>query len=391
MRCWRSAHGFTVVELIVTTGLVCLLAGTLLTLTRPAQEFLSVQPEAQDLQQRLRVSAAALQRRLEHAGAGPAAGALTGPLLQYVAAVYPYRLGERRPDAPAVLYRTDALSLLHVPLAAASARIRSVTPAGDVAYVEVEPNCVEPSSEPCGFADAERVIVFDRAGRAWVGTVTDVNGFVITVASSWIDVGVDLSAAVMVPVELSVYSLGIDRATGASRLMRYDGRLTELPVADHVIGLQFEYFVDPVPPLMIEENDPPTYGPIPPPWDVDRSRDAWPPGENCTFLVEAERHRPRLAALESGGQLVQAAGALFTDGPWCPDALAPNRFDADLFRVRRIDVVIRVQAALRQFRGRDPLRFRNPGVAIPVAQGVPDQDIRFSVSPDSLRPARSGS
>ncbi len=391
MRCWRSAHGFTVVELVVTTGLVLLLAGTLLALTRPAQEFLRVQPEAQDLQQRLRAGVAALQRHLEHAGAGPAAGALTGPLSRYVAAVYPYRLGERRPDAPAVLYRTDAISLLHVPLAAASARIRSVTPAGDVAYVEVEPNCVEPSSEPCGLADAERVMVFDHAGRAWVGTVTDVIGFVVTVASSWIDVSVDTSAAVMVPVELSVYSLAVDRATGASRLMRYDGRATELPVADHVIDLQFEYFVDPDPPLMIDENQPPTYGPMPPPWDVDHSRDAWPPGENCTFLVDEERHLSRVPALESGGPLPRAGGALFTDGPWCPDALAPNRFDADLLRVRRIDVLLRVQAALRQFRGRDLLRFRNPGVAIAPAQAVPDQDIRFSVSPHSLAPAYSGS
>jgi hypothetical protein len=50
-----------------------------------------------------------------------------------------------------------------------------------------------------------------------------------------------------------------------------------------------------------------------------------------------------------------------------------------------------VQAALRQFRGRDLLRFRNPGVAIGHAQAVPDQDIRFSVSPHSLAPANSGS
>ena len=124
---------------------------------------------------------------------------------------------------------------------------------------------------------------------------------------------------------------------------------------------------------------------------MDHSRDAWLPGENCTFLVDGEQHRSRLAVLESGGRLARAGAALFTDGPWCPDALAPNRFDADLLRVRRIDVLLRVQAALPQFRGRDLLRFRNPGVATAPAQAVPDQDIRFSVSPHSLAPAHSGS
>ena len=36
-------------------------------------------------------------------------------------------------------------------------------------------------------------------------------------------------------------------------------------------------------------------------------------------------------------------------------------------------------------------RLRNPGVAIAPAQAVPDQDIRFSVSPHSLASAHSGS
>jgi hypothetical protein len=52
-----------------------------------------------------------------------------------------------------------------------------------------------------------------------------------------------------------------------------------------------------------------------------------------------------------------------TDGPWCPDDINANRYDADLLRVRKVRVTVRVAS------GND---------------SVPDRSVRFDVSPRNL-------
>lgn len=88
------------------------------------------------------------------------------------------------------------------------------------------------------------------------------------------------------------YAVAAD-AAGVPQLTRYDGRLTDLPIADHVGECRFEYF-------------------------------------------------------DASGQRI--ALARFADGPWIPDAVAADRFDADLQAIRRVRVVIGVRPA-RRFAG----------------------------------------
>ena len=90
---------------------------------------------------------------------------------------------------------------------------------------------------------------------------------------------------------------------------------------------------------------------------------------------------PRLATLV----VVLLHRQFLSDGPWCPDAASTYRFDADLFRVRRIDVLVRVQASMPRFRGMNPLMFANPGTALAPLWLVPDQEVRLSVTPRNLR------
>ena len=61
-----------------------------------------------------------------------------------------------------------------------------------------------------------------------------------------------------------------------------------------------------------------------------------------------------------------------TDGPWCPGvanaggAALSNRYDADMLRVRRVSVTIRVQVAAEALRGTNPTGqtlFVHPGTA----------------------------
>ena len=86
--------------------------------------------------------------------------------------------------------------------------------------------------------------------------------------------------------------------------------------------------------------------------------------------------------------LVLLTPALLTDGPWCPDADHPNRWDADLLRVRRVDVTLRVEAAVDALRGPASVLFSRGGTANGGSSWVPDQEVRFQVSPRNLNLGR---
>ena len=105
------------------------------------------------------------------------------------------------------------------------------------------------------------------------------------------------------------YALRTD-AAGVPQLTRYDGRATDLPVADQVAGLRFEYFDAAGQPIALER---------------------------------------------------------FADGPWVPNAVAADRFDADLQAIRRVRAMVRVRPA-RTF------------VGLPLA----DLDVAIDVSPRNL-------
>jgi hypothetical protein len=85
---------------------------------------------------------------------------------------------------------------------------------------------------------------------------------------------------------MTTYWMRTDK--GTPQLMRYDGRETDLPVSDQISGLHVEYF------------------------------------DNAGSSIQLER---------------------FADGPWLPDAVSANRFDADLLAIRRVRVTLRVHAS----------------------------------------------
>jgi hypothetical protein len=66
-----------------------------------------------------------------------------------------------------------------------------------------------------------------------------------------------------------------------------------------------------------------------------------------------------------GASLSELTGAELTDGPFC--GIAPNRFDADLLRIRRVRVSLRVDAPTGSA-GRQP----------------PPMELSFDVTPPNL-------
>ena len=97
--------------------------------------------------------------------------------------------------------------------------------------------------------------------------------------------------------------------------------------------------------------------------------------------------KPAVVAWRNGAP-VRLGEAQLTDGPWCSDPDVPNRWDADLLRVRRMSMMLRVQAGQSRYRGTDPRLFRNPGTALAFARSVPDREIRFDVALRNLGLAR---
>lgn len=175
------------------------------------------------------------------------------------------------------------------------------------------------------------------------------------------------------------YYLRTDGAT--SQLMQYDGSASAFPLMDDVVDLEFEYFGVPErPEIVMPEGEPmrASYGPTPPHVDEDDPADAWGAGENCIFTVSGGMHASRLAHL--GGRAPVPLGApILTDGPWCPDAVTPGRFDADLLRIVLVRVRLRLQAPA-PFRGPAGPLFRHPGNAVNPRRWVPDAQIEFDVS-----------
>jgi hypothetical protein len=177
--------------------------------------------------------------------------------------------------------------------------------------------------------------------------------------------------------------------------MHDDGAANDAPVIDNVVGLEFEYFGDREPPIMRRAPSDPTgpwttYGPKPPP--LASALPGWPPGENCVFTNDGSPlPGPRLPVLEAAGSataLVPLGGALLVDGPWCPDADHPDRFDADLLRVRKVGVRVRVQTGVAVLRGPAGVLFTHAGTAAGAHRHLPDREVRFEVAPRNLNLAR---
>lgn len=191
------------------------------------------------------------------------------------------------------------------------------------------------------------------------------------------------------------YYLKTDAASGAYQLMHDDGAANDAPVVDNVVGLEFEYFGDRDPPRMRKALEDPfgpwtTYGPKPPP--SGSALPGWPPGENCVFTADGSPlpapRLPVLAAVGTATALVPLPGALLTDGPWCPEPDHPGRFDADLLRVRKIGVRVRVQTGVAALRGPAGVLFTHGGTAAGASRHLPDQEIRFEVAPRNLNLGR---
>jgi hypothetical protein len=393
----RSDAGFTVMELLVASIIMMVVTGAIFSLMNPAQGSFQVQPEVSDLQQRLRVGVDTLQKDLVMAGAGTYAGEKAGALSYFIAPIMPYvAFGDVTDPSKGVYFRDDVISMVYVPPTPSQTTISQDMPPKSVEIkVNAQPNCPPVKGEElCGFSQGDHAIIFDESGNWDMFTITQVQDPAVHMQHRDDAFSVKYSTnSALTQIVTAMYYFKPAAAGGAGlQLMYYDGWDTDLPVVDNVVKLQFRYFGEQQPPQLTGKplttipGPWTTYGPVPPELGIVKGN--YPAGENCTFKVAGGQQVPRLPVLGPGGiSQVEITKADLIDGPWCPSDDKPNRFDADLLRIRRVQVTLRVQTALSSLRGPAGTLFMNGGTGS-GSHYIPDQEITFDVTPRNMNLGR---
>jgi prepilin-type N-terminal cleavage/methylation domain-containing protein len=387
----QSEAGFTLIEMLVATAIIVTVTGAVFALMNPSQGMFVAQREVSDMQQRLRLGVDTLTKDIMMAGAGTYTGAGTGSLGNYFAAIVPYRMGNINQDPPGSL-TTDRITVMYVPPTSAQTTIRDPMPnQSSEIKTNTQPGCPV-GDDLCGFHQGMTVLIFDETGAFETFQITEVQSSALHLQHRGQDFQKAYDAgAHITQIAAYTYWLKSDDATGTYQLMRYDGYQSDIPVIDNVVGLNFEYYADPNPPQLRPGMIPATtYGPAPPGIGTDNPADSWGAGENCVFTNVGGTQGPRLAQLGSvNGGLVKLTAADLNDGPWCPDPAAEGRYDADLFRIRKVRVALRVQVADSSLRG--PAGnglFAKTGTSRGGERFVPDQEVRFDITPRNLNLGR---
>ena len=417
VRSLRHAGGFTVLELLLSMAIMIGVTGVIFSLVDPARGTYRTQPEVSDMQQRLRVGASFLKDDLVMAGAGSQTGGATaGALMNFFAPVQPVRLGAIGADPlQGIFYRDTAISIFYIPQGAPQATLTEGMPQTSAELkLGADASCSVSQGPLCKWKEGARVLIYDTEGAYDDMTITAVqegaggsNPDTVGHLQHNMSIdGNDLSkkyqaGAQVAQITQRTYYWNADTL----QLMYYDGASRDEAVVDNVVRLQFEYFGEPRPPVLYPDGQHTTYGPRPPTLGSqnggsgNNNGSGWPAGENCAFMIDptnVSNRISRLPDLNPGSQgLVPLTQQMLTNGPWCPDINFPNRFDADVFRIRKVGVRMRVQVASAELRGPASM-FDGQGNPLYLHAGtgqsgrslVPDQEIRFEITPRNFNLGR---
>ncbi len=372
-------RGFALPELLVAAALSVLLAGALLAVVHPSNEAFLRMPAVSDLHRRVRAATEVISSRVLGAcGAGPAASG--NPLGVDVPCLFPYGIGAFRGSTPGDWWPATLSVLTGLPHAVPATLLAALGP-GDAAAVVDATRC--PASSPsCGIRPGDALALVGPGGRWELAEAALVAGATVTLTRRGPGPGGAFPpGSPVIPVDPATFYLRHDSGPDAPQMRLHDAAVSDLPILDHVVFLQVQFFGESAPPVASAEDTGTSYGPRPPPAGVDDAGDAWGAGENCVFARVDGQAVSRLPTL--GGNplgLVELTPAALVDGPWCPDAGSPSRFDADLLRVRRVRVSLRFEAGPGQLRGRG-LLFQRPGSSTSGLRLVPDREVIFEVVP----------
>jgi hypothetical protein len=209
-----------------------------------------------------------------------------------------------------------------------------------------------------------RVVIFDDTGAWDIFTVTEAQTDALHLQHR--PPNPDFSKAYspaenarIAQVETHTYLIDRNR----NELQHYTGWMDPPEaVTNNTMDFRVQYFGDPNPPLAPK----PAVGVA-----------------NCLYDAAGD---PSLPQLPSGGEsMVELTTAMLTDGPLC--GVAPNQFDADLYRLRRVRITLRMQVAPQDLRATGDM-FASPGTSRGGTSFAPDYVMSFEVTPRNLNLTR---
>ena len=339
-------RGASLIELVIAVALALVISAVGVRALVEAADAFAWQPASTELSARANAVAQLLTSDLAAAGAGPHArlesadGPIVAPpsirLSSWLPPILPRVLaldGADGDDTAAI----DRVSIVTVADGAPQAALRLVPPRW---ALRPGPTC--PVLDGCGIRDGMPLLWLESRPGFQLGEADAVDASGLAVS------GVTPAADDALVAGVEIVSYRFDAVRRELTRSRAGGR--GLPVAGHVASFAVELWGD---------GDPPA-GP------------RWPPGgETCVTLADG---RPRLEAWAApGAPSIRLDVSRLADGPWC--GTAPFRFDADLFRVRRVRVRLRLEA------DSDAVRSR----ATAAARSVPDIEVAIDVAPPALR------
>lgn len=368
-----SESGYSLIELLVAAGIMLVVTGAIFGLITPSQGTASTQPEVSDLQQRSRVASEVLFKELVMAGAGVYQGPVTGSLINFFAPVIPKRLGRTDPDGPFDAF-DDVITLSYIPNTYSQTTISSPMPNVSAELkVTQQSNCPQ-GQQLCGFEEGMDVIIFDGNGNFDLFTITRVQDAAAHLQHRGQDLSYPYNTGASVTQIVSNTYYWCSPINGrpcpdeptAWQLRVYDGFSRDVPLVDNVVDLRFDYFGDPNPPV----NPKPPLG-----------------VSNCLYDATGAYNPQVLTLAMTDGSLAALPIDMFKDGPWCGSLSGSSVFDADLLRIRKIRVTLRVQVTDPTLRGTGP-RWVNAGTATGGIREVADYEVAFDVTPRNLNLAR---
>jgi prepilin-type N-terminal cleavage/methylation domain-containing protein len=372
-----SARGFTLVELLIALVITLLVSGGALVLARGARTALAVEPAAMDAARRLREGADALASAVASGGGERAVGHAIGSLANAVPVVR--LLVPAEPDAFGELIVTRVVQGGRGRLA-----LDQPGPAGSLTLETTDGLCPR-SGNVCGFAVGDVAVVFDARGHFDVLIVAAVSE-PLSRLTPRAPLGYAYRAGAWVVAIRQEHLLLMLQPGGARTLTRITAAGAREPILDGVTRMRFQPWGVASPPSLHAspvEAGFAQYG-LPPPAVGEIDPEAiFADGSHCMAAYDAggtlSTTRAPRAADENG--LVRLGPGDFEDGPWCPHEDALNRFDADWFRVRRVDVDLQVEAVSEEFRGLVGPMFARGGAAVhDASRWVRDRGVRFSVA-----------
>ncbi len=364
-----NQRGFSLIELLVSCLLLMAVTAAVAAMAVPARHAFDRTLAAADLTGGARTALERLASDAREAGSGGSVGATLVAPSDVMASIVPLAGIGLQPAVPG-----QAIRVTRIPAEAPQGILRQAAAAGETTLVLETASSCALGADACGFQPGMTALVFDAARAEPVAIVAVAPGGVVLLST-----GLRTSygaGAVVASVLATTYGLRPE-ADGSQRLVRVSSGGAEQPVLQHVVGFEAHVMAT-TPPAPASVDDPnPTYGPIPPLIGLDDPRDSWGPGENCTFLRDGDGHL--IAKMPATAPLVALTTASLNDGPWCADAVDSLRFDADLLRIRLVDLRLRVEAASAVWRGPVARLFRRPGTERNVARWVPDVELRLTM------------